>query len=546
MSTGTPAPTPRPSKARKSSDAYRMFDYCAKSTKSPSKKSSKSPSKSPTAKSGKCKSSKAPTAAPVTNNGLTVPDPPAIVEPVEPETILESATTTTTTLVETPEPGSTAERPVYFIPGGGGGSASGGEGLSGDGGGTESGTEPTEAVSGSTAEGGVLFVEIDESATAGNSTVAGASATESSIAVGATTAENTITAGVTTVEESTLAGATAVEDSCVVEASSPADGTTVVVPIEYSAVMKDGTTPLPILDYMIAEYVAYGMFSCAKARARRSLQASYPLRKGGRALEELGCVGINSEPEEVATGESCDLAVVDGQSCSVVEGGVGLVISDPATEDAAKEKALGSINTAFSNNVFTDSNSNYYVPGLVALEMNQEKEEKVIPAATAATIDSSEAATAPISTAGAVVLSLGLIAFIALALMAFRHKRKRDSAYDEFDDDFDDLAAKETSSTDGSLDDILRDLDNAYGNQVDVHHCNSAMCQICNGKQTMFIDAGDNDTVSEMYPEQFEVGGADRNRSFEYTAKPGASSPRFDNPANIRPRLYEVEDTVDL
>jgi len=526
-----------------------MFDYCAKSTKSPSKKPSKSPSKSPTAKSGKCKSSKAhsskaPTAAPVTNNGLTVPDPPAIVEPVEPvepETILESATTTTTTLVETPEPGSTAERPVYFVPGGGGGSASGGEGLSGDGGGTESGTEPTEAVSGSTAEGGVLFVEIDESAAAGNSTVAGASATESSTAAGASATENTTTAGVTT-----LAGATAVEDSCVVEASSPADGTTVVVPIEYSAVTEDGTTPLPILDYMIAEYVAYDMFSCAKARARRSLQASYPLRKGGRALEELGCVGINSKPEEVATGESCDLAVVDGQSCSVVEGGVGLVISDPATEDAAKEKALGSINTAFSNNVFTDSNSNYYVPGLVALEMNPEKEEKVIPAATAATINSSEAATAPISTAGAVVLSLGLIAFIALALMAFRHKRKRDSAYDEFDDDFDDLAAKETSSTDGSLDDILRDLDNAYGNQVDVHHCNSAMCQICNGKQTMFIDAGDNDTVSEMYPDQFEVGGSDRNRSFEYTAKPGALSPRFDNPANIRPRLYEVEDTVDL
>jgi len=86
-----------------------MFDYCAKSTKSPSKKSSKSPSKksskspskSPTAKSGKCKSSKAPTAAPV------APTPPvSVVEPAaqpEAETILESATTTTTTLVETPE-----------------------------------------------------------------------------------------------------------------------------------------------------------------------------------------------------------------------------------------------------------------------------------------------------------------------------------------------------------------------------------------------------------------------------------------------------------
>ena len=140
-----------------------------------------------------------------------------------------------------------------------------------------------------------------------------------------------------------------------------------------------------------------------------------------------------------------------------------------------------------------------------------------------------------------------MIAFIALALLAFRHKRKRGSAYNEFDDDFDDdLVIKETSSTtDGSLDDILRDLDNAYGNQVDVHQCNSAMCQICNpGRQTVFIDAGDNDTVSEMYPDQFEVG--DRNRSFEYMAKPGAARPRFDNPANIRPRLYEADDSVDL
>ena len=332
-----------------------------------------------------------------------------------------------------------------------------------------------------------------------------------------------------------------------VEASSQASGTLVELPLTYQAVFKEGSgsSVLDRLDWVMANYAAYELFSCG---GRRMMQSSTPFHTGGRALDELGCVGVNSDPKETVTGP-CTVTVEDGQLCRFVEGGLSLITNDDstATADAAKEKALEAIETAVSNDVFTDSNSDHYVPGLVSITLDP-PEQVVAPATTTpgSSIKSAESATAPISAAGAVVLSLGLIAFIALALLAFRHKRKRDSAYDEFDDDFeDDLVAKETSSTDGSLDDILRDLDNAYGNQVDVHQCNSAMCQICNGRQTMFIDAGDNDTVSEMYPDQFEIG-ADRTRSFEYTAKPGASRPRFDNPANIRPRLYEADDSVDL
>lgn len=395
--------------------------------------------------------------------------------------------------------------------------------------------------------GGGLFGEGNEEASAG----VGNGDEESAAAVSGVLDGDEAAAGVSFVGNTTTAAEVVAKDTCVVEAEDAAAGTTVEVPIKYYATMEDGSSPLPTLDHKLAQYVANDMFTCATERERRVLLSSNPnpLRKGGRDLGEGECVGVNSVPEESATSESCELTVEAGQSCSAVEGGVSLVVSDSAKTESAKEKAIGSINTAFANDVFTDSNSAYYVPGLVGLEM--QPAANVIPAATAgATINTNEAAAdTGISAAGAVVLSLGLIAFIALALMAVRHRRKRDSAYDEFDDDDDnDLAPKDTddSTTDGSLDEILRDLEisNPYGNQVDVHHCTSAMCPICNGQQTTFIEVGDNDTVTEAYPEEFEIG--DRNRSFEYSAKPGVSSPRFDNPANIRPRLYEVEDTVDL
>jgi len=564
MATTTVAATPAPSKADKSpaTNGYYVFHGCATS---PSRRPTKT--KQPTSKSGKCNSSKA-TATSIAIAGTASTGTTSDVDKVE-------ETTTPATA------GTTANGPVYFVPSNGdaaaGGAAAveGGEMFTegsevaavGDGNGDEAAaaggvlTVDENVVEGNesaAAPGGVLAV--DENVVEGNEVAAGDGNGDEVTAAGGelTVDEN---AGVATTEGegsfsngdeaaagvsfvgNTTAGEVA-KDKCVVEAEGAAAGTTVEVGIEYYATMLSGNDPLPILDYNLAKYVAHDMFSCATERQRRLLLSSnpIPLRRWGRALGEGDCVGVNSVPDETSTGE-CGFLVEEGQSCTAVAGGVSLVVSDSAATESAENRAIDSINTAFDSGVFTTEDSEYYVAGLVALQMKPAAVE--VPAATAGTtISSKQAAEAPISAAGAAVLSLGLIAFIALALMAIRHKRKRDSAYDEFDDDDLDLAAKDTSSTDGSLDDILRDLDYAYGNQVDVHHCTSAMCRICNGQQTTFIEVGDNDTVTEAYPEEFEIG--DKQRSFEYMTKPGVSSPRFDNPANIRPRLYEVEDTVDL
>lgn len=345
-------------------------------------------------------------------------------------------------------------------------------------------------------------------------------------------------------------------ETCAVTADASATGTTVDVPIKYYAVTNNGTDPFSALDYTMADYVSSIMFTCGnntQEPARRTLSTT-PLRTiGGRALadgEEItDCVGVNSNPgETVISKEGCpdSINTSEDEVCSVLEGGVTLVLHDSSTnQDAASKKATNAINNAFENGVFTNADSAYNVAGIVSLKMTDSSDDTAA-AATPGEIKGAQAATTTLSSVGAAMLSLGLIAFIALVLMALRIKRKRDRTYDEFWEDDNDLAAKDTGSTDDSFidsDDILRDL--AFNNQVDVHHCTSATCQICAGRQTIFIDTGDNDTISEVYPYEFETAN-ERNKSFEYIAKPEASSPRFDNPANIRPRLYEVEDTVHL
>jgi hypothetical protein len=325
------------------------------------------------------------------------------------------------------------------------------------------------------------------------------------------------------------------------------------VAIEYYAVV-DGTDPtyvLPALDYVMADDVANSMFTCGTAR--RSLVTA-PLRQGGRALEGTGvdCVAVDSSPtEKVVNGETCpeSVKVEADQSCSVVKGGLMLTVSDSSDKAAAESQAYGIISNGFTSGKYAGE-----IEGLDSLIMKSLAPSAAVSGSqTNNYMAESAAALSPVAAA---MLSLGLIAFIALALMALRHKRKRDRAYNEFYDDDHDLFAKDTSSTDGSSlgayvvdgvngNDILNDLALQHRNQVDVHHCNSATCQICNGRQTTFIETGDNDTISEMYPDQFEIEN-DRNKSFEYISRPDASSPEFSNPANIRPRLYEVEDTVSL
>ena len=305
----------------------------------------------------------------------------------------------------------------------------------------------------------------------------------------------------------------------------------------------DQTIVITELDYVMAQYVADNMFCNT---SRRSL-ISNPLRHRGRALDGMShsCVGVSSEPEEIIIEGECPLSVqVDvGQTCYVMKGGVSLIVSDDSTDKTGE--AFDILSTGFSTGAIASQ-----IPELVSLTMASDETAAAAVIAQSETVDetniaaSQSAALTPVATA---MLSLGLIAFIALALVALRQKRKRDRAYNEFYDDDDDLVGKDTSSTDSSFDgnDILSDLALQKCNHVDVHRCSSAMCQICNGRrQTTFIETGDNDTVSEIFPDEFEV--ANEKRSFEYFSKPDASSPRFDNPANIRPRLYEVEDTVSL
>lgn len=345
--------------------------------------------------------------------------------------------------------------------------------------------------------------------------------------------------------------ATDEEGNCVEEADAVPDGNTVDVAVEYYAIVdKDLTIVLPSLDYVMATDVANEMFTCGQSR--RSLVTA-PLRQGGRALEGgVGCVAVNSSPtEKEDKDQTCpeSVKVEDGQSCHVVKGGLMLTVSDSSDTAAAESQAYGIINDGFTSGQYASE-----IDGLDSLIM-----KSLAPAAATSGLQSNNNmadTTAALSPVAAAMLSVGLIAFIALALVALRHKRKRDRAYNEFYDDDNDLYAKDTSSTDGSSlgayvvdgvngDDILNDLALQHRNQVDVHHCNSATCQICNGRQTTFIETGDNDTISEMYPDQFEIEN-DRTKSFEYFSRPDASSPEFSNPANIRPRLYEVEDTVSL
>lgn len=348
--------------------------------------------------------------------------------------------------------------------------------------------------------------------------------------------------------------ATDEDGNCVEEADAAPEGNTVNVALDYYAVVtgNDPTLVLPSVDYVMADDVANTMFTCGKAR--RSLVAA-PLRQAGRALEggdKVDCVAVLSSPtEKVVKGETCppSVAVAANQSCAVVQGGLMLTVSDASNKDAAESQAYEIIKNGFTSDKYTDE-----IEGLESLIM-----KSLAPAAATSGLHSSNNAAESntvLSPAAAAVLSVGLIAFIALALMALRHKRKRDRAYNEFYDDDHDLYAKDTSSTDGSSlgayvvdgvngNDILNDLALQHRNQVDVHICNSATCQICNGRQTTFIQTGDNDTISEMYPDEFEIEN-DRTRSFEYFSRPDASSPEFSNPANIRPRLYEVEDTVSL
>jgi len=108
--------------------------------------------------------------------------------------------------------------------------------------------------------------------------------------------------------------------------------------------------------------------------------------------------------------------------------------------------------------------------------------------------------------------------------------------------------------------------DNDDDHQVDVHHCTSAMCPICNGKETVFVSAledevgqsngvirrndsgisssGSEDT--EGYEFEYGSRSSSMKKSFAYEPKEEmAPPPQFSNPSKLE-RSYVVENTVEF
>ena len=75
------------------------------------------------------------------------------------------------------------------------------------------------------------------------------------------------------------------------------------------------------------------------------------------------------------------------------------------------------------------------------------------------------------------------------------------------------------------------------------------MCPICNGKETVFVNANDEVESVETEGYEYEYDGKEvigkKKRSFEYEPKDDATPPSFDNPAGIE-RPYVVDNTIDF
>ena len=201
-----------------------------------------------------------------------------------------------------------------------------------------------------------------------------------------------------------------------------------------------------------------------------------------------------------------------------------------------------------------------------------------------------------LETAGYSLLAAGAASLIAMAIAFVVLKRRReraDESYSEFEDDIDcgkmgteaatsrdelsltptsptastapstpgrsavyvlgeDEMSNANSSYANSRSRLPRDLTrylhrshesgngNADGVQVDVHHCTSAMCPVCNGRGTEFVDA--------LEEEDDEASGIQPGIEFGYSKRYSPRrlpEPKFDNPSMIE-RPYVVEDTVDF
>ncbi len=183
-----------------------------------------------------------------------------------------------------------------------------------------------------------------------------------------------------------------------------------------------------------------------------------------------------------------------------------------------------------------------------------------------------------LSAAGATFMALGLAAFVTLALLlVIVVKRRRSESYNEFDDDDEhDLQDKKTDSDAASLTSSPNKTNRAYvvgeegsvytsathdtrflhasfesgnGNnddlQVNVHHCTSALCPICNGRGPIFVNALDNELTTAGDVDTSFENSHRISRSYEYELGEEVSIPSFRNlPSEMKERPYIVANTV--
>ena len=173
---------------------------------------------------------------------------------------------------------------------------------------------------------------------------------------------------------------------------------------------------------------------------------------------------------------------------------------------------------------------------------------------------------------GISLLTIGLIALAAIFLMFVVHRAGTSSeSYEEFNEDgandldFDkrtEISA--ASSTVPKRAYVIGEEGSVYtsathdtrflhvpgesgngndnANQIDVHHCTSAMCPICQGKETVFINALEDESVE---PEGYELKYDNDGEVIGRKRSGDASTPTFDNPAEIE-RPYVVDNTIDF
>ena len=343
------------------------------------------------------------------------------------------------------------------------------------------------------------------------------------------------------------------------------------------------------------------LIGCNEIQRRELLE-----RKLGTMSGSLIVVGVSPDPDDTVQDAECQVLA---EPCAVIRGGMKLYLSHkPGWEsdgwrklesfddiESASIAALNDIKKNMNNGAFNDGADPYGVVGVtetryisgtsndgkeVAGNNGVSPEDYTTPPpkadgakdGTEKVVSEKNAAISPV---GIGLVTVGLIAILALATMFLIHKRRSSAeSYNEFEDEDDDLADKATDVSsvgsrqrayvvgeEGSI--VTRAThdtrflyagnetgnDNDDANQIDVHHCTSAMCPICNGKETVFVNANDEVDSVETEGYEYEYDGQEvigkKKRSFEYEPKDDATPPSFDNPAGIE-RPYVVDNTIDF